>query len=111
MRTTFRVFVRQANIAHGPQQVNNGARSVDVPRADEKTNRPNELLERRDDQHLDYGAAESSISVIHRWKPWSRSTGPRTPEGKARASRNADTGGTRRRLSQLARALREQERG
>ena len=24
------------------------------------------------------------------WRPWSRSTGPRTAEGKARSSRNAD---------------------
>lgn len=29
---------------------------------------------------------------IHRWKPWKKSTGPRTPEGKARSSRNADRG-------------------
>lgn len=29
---------------------------------------------------------------IHRWKPWKQSTGPRTPEGKARSSRNADRG-------------------
>lgn len=29
---------------------------------------------------------------IRRWKPWKKSTGPRTPEGKARSSRNADRG-------------------
>jgi len=27
--------------------------------------------------------------AIHRWKPWQLSTGARTPEGKARSSRNA----------------------
>lgn len=32
-------------------------------------------------------------TAIHRWKPWQRSTGPTTPEGKARASRNAYKGG------------------
>lgn len=32
-------------------------------------------------------------NAIHRWKPWQRSTGPTTPEGKARASRNAYKGG------------------
>lgn len=29
---------------------------------------------------------------IRRWKPWKKSTGPRTLEGKARSSRNADRG-------------------
>ncbi len=27
--------------------------------------------------------------AIQRWKPWERSTGPRTPEGKAASSQNA----------------------
>lgn len=31
--------------------------------------------------------------AIRRWQPWSNSTGPRTKEGKARSSRNADKGG------------------
>lgn len=30
--------------------------------------------------------------AIRRWQPWSKSTGPRTEEGKARSSRNADKG-------------------
>jgi hypothetical protein len=29
-------------------------------------------------------------AMIHTWAPWTASTGPRTPEGKARSSRNAD---------------------
>jgi|GEM_PF-1739347 len=33
--------------------------------------------------------------LIHRWKPWERSTGPKTAAGKARVSRNAYKGGTR----------------
>jgi hypothetical protein len=48
--------------------------------------------------------------LILRWKPWERSTGPRTPKGKARVARNADKGGTRPMLRELARALREQQR-
>ena len=48
--------------------------------------------------------------LIHRWKPWERSTGPKTPAGKARVSRNANKGGTRPLLRKLARLLREQER-
>lgn len=31
-------------------------------------------------------------ALIHSWRPWTQSTGPRTPEGKAKASRNADKG-------------------
>ncbi|MGH8608751.1 MAG: hypothetical protein ACREX9_15455 [Gammaproteobacteria bacterium] len=34
-------------------------------------------------------------ALIHRWKPWKRSTGPKTPEGKARVVRNAFKGGLR----------------
>src|SRR5262245_25528191 len=47
---------------------------------------------------------------IHRWKPWERSTGPKTAAGKARVSRNAYKGGTRPLLRELARILREQQR-
>ena len=45
---------------------------------------------------------------IRAWSPWLRSTGPRTAEGKALASRNGWNGGTRELLRDLARALREQ---
>src|SRR5688500_1977799 len=47
--------------------------------------------------------------LIRRWRPWERSTGPRTKAGKARVSRNADKGGTRRMLREIRRSLREQE--
>lgn len=46
-------------------------------------------------------------AAIHRWKPWERSTGPKTTEGKAIAARNAYSGATRPLLRDLARALRE----
>jgi hypothetical protein len=55
-------------------------------------------LERRERQ----GAA------IRQWKPWKRSTGPRTAQGKARVSRNAYSGAIRPLLRELARALRQQ---
>ncbi len=48
--------------------------------------------------------------AVSRWKPWERSTGPRTVDGKAKASRNAYKGGTRTMLRELARHLREIER-
>ena len=40
-------------------------------------------------------------------KPWLRSTGPRTPAGKARSARNAYKGGVRTTLRQLSCALNE----
>lgn len=53
--------------------------------------------------------------AIQRWKPWAQSTGPKTPAGKAQASRNAFTGGHMVRLRQLAKelnaAMREQRGG
>lgn len=43
---------------------------------------------------------------IRAWRPWKQSTGPRSAEGKATASRNAWKGGVRPMLLELARALR-----
>ena len=47
-------YVRQANIAHGPQQVNN-ATPDDTPRAGENENSQNKLLEKKDGERLDTG--------------------------------------------------------
>ena len=46
--------------------------------------------------------------LIHRWKPWEQSTGPRTAAGKARVSRNGFKGGHRAMLRELRAALRKQ---
>jgi len=51
------VFAKQANIAHGHQQVNNG---VPVAHAGQNQNLPNELLEHVDGNWLDTGAASTS---------------------------------------------------
>lgn len=65
-------FVKQANIAHGPQQVNNG---TNPPRAGEIQKQPNELLEHDHGQRLDCettGAAGrgnptlATVDTIHR---------------------------------------------
>ena len=45
---------------------------------------------------------------IKTWQPWAQSTGPRTAEGKAAASRNGWKGGHREMLRELARMLNEQ---
>jgi hypothetical protein len=47
-------------------------------------------------------------ALIRRWRPWERSTGPKTPRGKARVARNAYKGGLRGQLRSLGRVLRAQ---
>ena len=47
-------------------------------------------------------------ALIRTWRPWEKSTGPKTDEGKARAAQNAYKGGERKTLGALARGLREQ---
>jgi len=45
--------------------------------------------------------------LIRTWKPWQQATGPRTADGKAKASRNAYKGGhwlTLRELSRMVNA-------
>ncbi|TAM89000.1 MAG: hypothetical protein EPN41_04725 [Candidimonas sp.] len=43
---------------------------------------------------------------IKRWKPWTRSTGAKTAQGKATSSRNAYKGGVRQKLRELRKELR-----
>ena len=43
--------------------------------------------------------------VIGRWKPWEKSTGPQTIEGKGRAKLNGYKGGHWRRLRELSKAM------
>jgi len=45
--------------------------------------------------------------LIRRWRPWERSTGPKTAEAKARVARNGYKGGMRPILQELARLLRQ----
>lgn len=68
------VFAKQANIAHGPQQVNNDTASI--ARASETKNAPNELLEAEEHgQRLDTGATRpagaghqelATVEAVHR---------------------------------------------
>jgi hypothetical protein len=50
-------------------------------------------------------------ALIRAWRPWTRSTGPRTAEGKAKVARNGYKGGMRQWIRELARVLRSQAKG
>lgn len=56
-----------------------------------------------------------AAEAIRRWKPWERSTGPVTAEGKARSKMNGYKGAKWRELRELRKAvnalLREQRDG
>ena len=45
--------------------------------------------------------------LISNWKPWERSTGPKTPEGKAKSSQNAYKGGGWKLFRTLPKGLEE----
>lgn len=53
------VYAKQANIAHGPQQVNNGG--VPSTRTNEIESSPSKLLESSNEQPLDTGAAGKAV--------------------------------------------------
>jgi hypothetical protein len=48
--------------------------------------------------------------LIRRWRPWERSTGPKTPDGKRRSAVRGYKGAARPTLRLLAKVLREQRR-
>lgn len=57
-------FVRQANIAHGPQQVNNGIPHQDEPsRVRETEIQQDKLLEAQDGKRLDTGATSKATRI------------------------------------------------
>jgi hypothetical protein len=63
-------FVKQANIANGPQQVNNEVSAPAPPRAAISANQSNELLELNHEQRLDTetagatGSAHSQLETV-----------------------------------------------
>ena len=48
---------------------------------------------------------QRQAELITTWKPWERSTGPKTPDGKVTVSRNAWTGGLRAQLRELSKLV------
>lgn len=45
--------------------------------------------------------------AIHRWKPWAKSTGATSPEGKRKTARNAYKGGKRAEQRAIAKEIRQ----
>jgi hypothetical protein len=74
-------FVQQANIAHGPQQVNNGTAPppADPSRAGESEKPPNKLLESQNGERLDTGAAGAAGGADSRLE--AVGTGNRSTDG------------------------------
>jgi hypothetical protein len=60
------VFAKQANIANGPQQVNNGVVANPASHAEENQIRSNELLEVSDGERLDTGAQSPAGGIDSR---------------------------------------------
>ena len=46
--------------------------------------------------------------LIHNWRPWENSTGPKSEEGKVRSAMRGFKGATRPMLRALAKVLRQQ---
>jgi hypothetical protein len=53
---------------------------------------------------------QRQAAMIQQWRPWEKSTGPKTAEGKAKVSRNAYKGGHWKQLRWALSVLREQSR-
>lgn len=52
---------------------------------------------------------QRQAELIRQWQPWKHSTGAKTPEGKAKSSRNAFKGGFRQMLIELRQLLHKQQ--
>ena len=52
---------------------------------------------------------ERQSRLIQAWQPWTKSTGPRTAEGKAKSSQNAFKSGSRPLFRMIDKVLRKQQ--
>ena len=53
---------------------------------------------------------QRQAEAIRQWKPWERSTGPKTEAGKAKTCRNAWKGGHRPMLREMSKMLNQELR-
>ena len=61
-------------------------------------------------RHWTPAERQRQAQLIKQWQPWQHSTGARTIEGKAVASRNAFKGGFRQQLKELRQLLQEYQK-
>lgn len=50
------------------------------------------------------------FQLIHQWKPWEQSTGPKTPQGKRKAAMRGFKGAQRPTRRKVAKALRDADK-
>jgi hypothetical protein len=75
-------FIRQANVAHGPQQVNNGTAPADDPsRAREAEKAQNRLLEQQNGERLDTLTACAASGADPAMATLGEGDGPEVPRG------------------------------
>ena len=114
------VFMKQANIAHGQQQVNNAPseerkEEKDSSRKKSETEQ-NKLLEADEKGETGWTLERRAkqAKAIRQWKPWEKSTGPTSKAGKKQSARNAYKGGDwkvlREQSKLLNQLLKEQRR-
>eukprot|EP01037_Dinobryon_pediforme_P014479 gene14479-14600_t len=100
-------FVKQANIANGTQQVNNGAvphYATSTHTREKNLRKPNYWSNNMADRWTPERWARQA-ALIRTWKPWRKSTGPKTPGGKATTSTNGYKGGHRQMLRAWSRLV------
>ena len=77
-------FIRQANVAHGPQQVNNAQPAPSPPgsRASEYKSQPNKLLEQHTNEWLDAGTSQASVGADPAMATLGQINGAKDDEGQ-----------------------------
>ena len=79
-------FVRQANVAHGPQQVNSGVQPTadQGPHPEKPENRPNEVLEHQYGERLEPGTAQAAVGTDPALAPMGEVHGTANGGGQAK---------------------------
>ena len=99
------VYAKQANIAHGPQQMNNGG--VPSTRTEEKKSSPVKHFGGVNEQSMDGGTPGAAGRNNSGLEAARKLTGPKTADGKAIVAGNAFKDGNRPLLRASLRDIRE----
>ena len=90
------IYAKQANISNGPQQVNNG---LPAPHGRKKQFHQTNFWSINMGNGWTPERRARQSALIQRWRPWEKSTGPKSEDGKATASQNAVLHGFRSRAA------------